>query len=269
MRHQKDLVSIVMPARCRSEDRPRLVAAIDSVISQSWQLWELIVVDDGSPLPVEAALEEARIRDDRIRVLRGQASGVTRALIEGAAVARGEYLARLDADDVALPQRLAGQIARLRADSSLVLLGTWYEVQWSDGRRRAYEPPDSDRQLRRRLMYTNPFCHSSVMFRRAAYDAVGGYDISYDTSQDLALWFRLAAIGRLGMVEEMLTVRNMHAGAVSMGAKAKRQVSNGLRIRVSANGGSRRWYKRALAVPAAVCSAAYQYIRTVIAPEWR
>jgi glycosyltransferase involved in cell wall biosynthesis len=193
---------------------PLVRDAVASVLAQTAGDLELIVVDDGSTDETAAILDA--VRDPRTHVLRESHQGLTRSLNRALAAARAPLIARLDADDVALPDRLERQRAFLAAHPEVGLVGTGAREVDPAGRLLAVvRPPVDDLTIRRRLIRENPFVHSSVMVRRAALDEAGGYDPAFPVAQDYDLWMRLARVTRLANLPEPLVVRCLTPGRVS------------------------------------------------------
>jgi glycosyltransferase involved in cell wall biosynthesis len=189
--------------------------AVASVLAQTDGDLELIVIDDGSTDATPEVLAAAR--DPRLRVLRQARAGLTRALNRALGLARADLVARLDADDLALPERLARQRAFLAAHPEVGLLGTAArEVDEGGALVREVRPPAGDAALRRALIRANPFVHSSVMARRALLARAGGYDETLAVAQDYDLWMRLARLTRLANLDEVLVVRRLGPGRVSV-----------------------------------------------------
>jgi glycosyltransferase involved in cell wall biosynthesis len=190
-------------------------AAVASVLGQTDGDLELVVIDDGSTDATPDLL--AAVRDPRLTVHRQPRTGLTRALNRALGLARAELVARLDADDVALPPRLARQRAFLAAHPEIGLLGTAArEVDESGTAVREVRPPSDDAGLRRALIRANPFVHSSIMARRALLAQAGGYDASLAVAQDYDLWMRLARLTRLATLDEVLVVRRLGPGRISV-----------------------------------------------------
>jgi glycosyltransferase involved in cell wall biosynthesis len=188
--------------------------AVTSVLTQRLADLELIVIDDGSTDATPDVL--AAVRDPRLRLERRVREGLTRALIRAIELARAPLLARLDADDVAMPERLALQHEYLDAHPDVGLLGTGAREVDPTGREVAIvRPPVDDASIRRALIRANPFVHSSVVVRRAALDRAGGYDRSFPVAQDYDLWMRLARVTRLANLAEPLVIRRLTPGRVS------------------------------------------------------
>jgi glycosyltransferase involved in cell wall biosynthesis len=191
-----------------------LPEAIQSVLAQTLADLELIVVDDGSVDATPAQLAE--IRDPRLVVERQARAGLAVALNRALGRARAPLVARLDADDVALPTRLERQRAYLQAHPDVGLLGTAARLVDGSGRDVGLvRPPEDDRAIRRALIRRNPFVHSSVMLRRALAISAGGYDASFPVAQDYDLWLRLSALTRMANLPEPLVVRRLVAGRVT------------------------------------------------------
>jgi glycosyltransferase involved in cell wall biosynthesis len=194
---------------------PLVSEAVASVLAQTDPDLELIVLDDGSTDATPSLL--AAVTDPRLHVHRQPHSGLTRALNRALALARGPLVARLDADDLALPARLARQRAFLGEHPEIGLLGTAAREDDAVGLPvRVVRPPADDAALRRALIRANPFVHSSVMARRELLARVGGYDETLDVAQDYDLWLRLARLTRLANLDEVLVVRRLGARRVSV-----------------------------------------------------
>jgi len=222
-------VSVLMGVR---DGAPWVADAVASVLAQTAGDLELIVVDDGSTDATPALL--AAVRDPRLAVVRQEPAGLTRALNTALARARAPLVARLDADDLALPERLARQRAFLAAHPEVGLLGTAAREVDAEGRAvRVLRAPADDPALRRALIRANPFVHSTVMLRRAALDRVGGYDERLPVAQDYDLWMRVAGVSRLASLEEVLVVRRLVPGRVTATRDADRLAAE-MRVRWAA-----------------------------------
>jgi len=192
-----------------------LRAAVESVLGQSYADLELIVVDDGSTDGSAAVL--AGFRDPRVVVTRQANQGLTRALINAAHSARGTFLARQDADDIAHPERLRRQVAFLDAHPGVALVGTWASVVDADGERIGATRLETDPEaIARSLETVNQFVHGSIMMRAQAYRAVGGYRAGFRFAQDYDLVLRLAERWPLANLAEELYGHRLTADMVSL-----------------------------------------------------
>ena len=191
---------------------------IRSILDQSLTDFELLLVDDGSTDGSRELIEQFAARDSRIRPFPGQHRGAVAAANFGIAQATGKYLARIDHDDVALPDRLRDQVAFLETHPDYVLLGTAYEVIGADGTVLPHARPvcTEDSRLRQLLPRECPFCHSSVMMRLATLRACGGYREAFDTAEDYDLWVRLSHLGRIANLPQVGVRWRRHGGQTSV-----------------------------------------------------
>jgi glycosyltransferase involved in cell wall biosynthesis len=204
-------ISVLMSVR---NGAPWVRDAVKSVLEQTVTDLELVVIDDGSTDATTLLL--ATIGDPRLRVERQAPRGLTPSLNRALALARAPLLARLDADDVALPERLACQRAFLDAHPDVGLLGTGAREVDASGREiGVVSPPEDDAAIRRAMIRRNPFVHSSVMMRRRALEEAGGYDERLGVAQDYDLWMRMSRITRLANLPAPLVVRRLLPGRVS------------------------------------------------------
>ena len=191
-----------------------LVEAIESILNQTFTDFEFIIINDGSTDGTADILRS--YKDRRIRIFEQSNIGLTRSLNRGVALARGEYIARMDHDDLSMPERFARQVAFLDAHPEVGVVGTaclvYNEVRGIEWK---YAVATSDDECRRDLIKGNQFVHTSVMMRKSVLQAVGAYNEAYRYLQDYELWVRLAGRTRLANLPEVLVVRRYHWGAVS------------------------------------------------------
>ena len=184
-------ITVLMPAYNAGK---YIGESIQSVIDQTYADWELLIVNDGS---TDNTVEVVEGYDDpRIRLLNNPENlRLIKTLNRGLEEARGELIARLDADDLATPLRLELQVAALEAHPKLVLVGGRSNVIDSRGARlhRGEDRflPSSPDAIRLASMFFNPFRHSAVTFRRDAILEQGGYPATMQNVEDFALWSRL------------------------------------------------------------------------------
>src|SRR3989454_3297891 len=194
---------------------PWVREAVMSVLTQTAPDLELIVIDDASDDATPdllAAVGDARLRVERPRT----GGGRTRALNRALGMAGAPLVARLDADDMALPERFARQRAVFAAHPASGLRGTGArEVDASGFAVAVLRPPADDAGIRRALIRRNPFVHSSVMARRSIVEQAGGYDPRFPVAQDYDLWMRVSRLSRLPNVPEPLVIRRLLPGRVS------------------------------------------------------
>lgn len=205
-------VSVIMPVR----DGERWVAeAIRSVQNQTFSDFELLVIDDGSADATPAILADAAAADPRIDVLTQHRDGLVAGLNRGLAAARAPLIARLDADDIALPDRLARQVDYMTTHPAVVLLGGWATIIDENGQLKGRDMRPSPNDLRATLMKKSPFIHPTVMFRAEAARRVGGYHAAFEAGEDYDFWLRLADIGEVAILPELLIRYREHGASVT------------------------------------------------------
>lgn len=196
-----------------------LKQALDSMASQTFSDWEWVLVDDGSTDDTPMLLSTyAKQFGDRVRIVRNDVNmGLTASLNRGLEEIRGRYVARMDDDDIAHPERLARQVAALAADDRLLLVGTsGLRMNHDTGESRSYMPAYDSLRLRMCLCWFNPFMHASVMFRSRLPDGnVVRYDERYVTAQDYALWASLSLLGRVAVLPQSLMTHRERRGGVT------------------------------------------------------
>ncbi len=204
-------------------------AAVESVLAQTYGDFELLVLDDCSP-DDSAAIAEG-FGDPRVRVVRNERNlGQVATLNRGLREARGELVARLDQDDVCLPERFERQVALLDAEPPVAVVGTWVDVVDEDGRKvdelrtRLDDAVDTIFLI---LVNRLPLAHPSVMFRREPVLEAGGYDEAVRYCEDNDLWRRLALAGHeLRVVPEPLLRYLVHGGQQSSRHWDEQQANN-------------------------------------------
>jgi glycosyltransferase involved in cell wall biosynthesis len=210
-------ISVIM---CVHNGAAHVTEAVESVLAQSVRDFELVVVDDGSTDASAELIAALAARDGRIRLLKREHRGLTRALNEALSEAQGRYIARQDADDVSLPHRFEAQLEYLERRRLDVAFSDFAVF---DGSRVLFEcRPSADRLLLlRALLLGNRVAHSTWFFRRT----LGlSYDPAFERSQDYELWLRLHRRGhRWGVVPASLVKIRRHARAVSATQRSRQR----------------------------------------------
>lgn len=188
--------------------------AVWSVLSQDADL-RLVVFHDGIvPHP-----GRSWTRHPHVTVMQSpRRTGLAAALRAAVAATTEPFIARLDADDLALPGRLAAQTATLREEPDLVLVGSLAIRIDADGRRTGLLGTVVGDDVRTELVHRNVLMHSSVAFRRSSYEAVGGYDRSLRTMEDYELWLRMARTGRVAVTAPRHLAYRVHGAQMSRSA---------------------------------------------------
>jgi glycosyltransferase involved in cell wall biosynthesis len=221
--------------------------AVESILAQTFRDFELIVVNDGSRDSSLSILREYEAKDSRVRIVSRANTGIVGALNDGLGASRGKLIARMDADDISLPQRFEKQVAFLEGDYDHVLVGS--QVMLID-------PEGADLCPKRDTEYTHekidwahlnhrwPLVHPTVLMRKSAVDAVGRYRTKYQWLEDLDLFLRMAELGKLASLPDVLLRYRLHTGSVCHTREADQDaIRPGLYAEV--------YQRRGLAAPAA------------------
>lgn len=207
-------ISVVFPVGAREA---YLAEAIESVLAQSLADFELLVVLDGAPAPVEAIV--ARYHDERIRTIRLPLNmGISAARNAGLLAARAPFIAYMDSDDVALEQRFAVQHAFLQAHPEVVACGSNAIKSYADGRRGGMVYPQADGVIKARLLLVDSAIHNPTVMVRADFLRRHGlrFDPNFTRDQSHRLFVEMTRLGAVfhGLQEELLIYRR-HAENVT------------------------------------------------------
>ena len=215
-------VSVVMATH---NDIPFLSLAVDSILNQSFTNFELIIVDDASEDETKKLLD--RYTDSRIvRITNQENIGLTCSLIEGVSCAKGDFIARQDADDISLPGRLEQQVRILLEHSQVGLVGCSYD--WIDDNGNVLDSvifPAQSMELRRELETGNIFAHGTVMFMRECLEKVGNYRSFFLAAQDMDLWQRIATSFEVGAIPDTLYQARIRYSGISGVRNLRRQLA--------------------------------------------
>lgn len=212
-RRAQPRISVLMGAYNTADTLPE---AIQSIQAQTFTDWELIIFDDGSSDDTLSVAQRFAAEDNRVIVYsNGRNLGLAPTLNNCLAQSRGEILARMDADDHCDPQRFHKQLHFLETNPTVALVGSavlFFDAEGTWGQTKAKESPQP-----RDLVHGTPFAHPSVMIRRKALEAVGGYDTAGRCwrVEDFDLWLRLYLAGYRGrnLSEPLVFMRNDRAAA--------------------------------------------------------
>lgn len=212
-----------------------LSEAIESILAQICRDFEFLIVDDGSTDKSVKILADAARRDVRIRIITNPGNiGLTRSLNKAFAEARGTLIARMDADDVALPERFERQVAFLQKNPEVGVVGTSYRFINERGETIGEKSILTDNEsIQRALIRFNPFLHSSVMIRKGLLDRIGGYDERYKKAQDYDLWMRLAPLCKFANLPDALMEKRFTSDMISY-AQERKQIRTAVQIRLAA-----------------------------------
>ena len=195
--------------------------AVRSILEQSHADFELVLVEDGSTDGSAAVAADLVRQDPRVRVVRSARQGVARALNAGLAACRAPIVARMDADDVALPRRLEIQLAHLEAHPDCVVVGGQVDLIDEEGDPLGwiFNPLDHASILAGLRRSAGAIVHPTAVFRAAEVRALGGYQVGC-LAEDVDLFLRLAARGRLANVPDHAVHYRKREGSVTAGWSA-------------------------------------------------
>jgi len=208
------LVSVLMPVYNTAN---YLVEAIDSILNQSYSHFEFIIINDGSTDESLSILEKYARQDARIKVVSRENKGLIKTLNEGLNLAVGEYIARMDADDISLPLRFEKQLKYLEEHLDCIAVGTLAQLIDSDG---DIIGPMGGLQTHSEIDNAHlsgkggAIVHPSAMIRREILFESGGYLDEFENAEDLDLWLRLAEIGKLANIPETLFLYRQHLDSI-------------------------------------------------------
>lgn len=225
------LVTVLMSVYNGARFLPEAVA---SVLHQTFEDFEFVIVNDGSTDGTRFYL--LSIPDPRVRIVQNHTNeGLAASLNRGLDRARGKFIARMDADDVAAPERLERQVAFLKRNPKVGVCGTGRLLIDEKGKSVAMaRPTPGNLAIRWKLLLGNPFAHPTVMIRRDLLQAHQlRYDESYRTAQDYELWTRLLPLTRAANLDEPLLYYRLRGDRTSQSRRTE-QLANHDRIAAAA-----------------------------------
>ncbi len=226
-------VSVIMPVYNAAK---YLEESINSILNQTFPHFELLLMDDGSH---DSSPQIIKKQDDgRVRCFfNSRQMGIAKTLNRGIEHAQGKYIARMDADDIACPERLAKQVAFMEKHPEIGLCGTWFKM--TGERKGIIKHPTQHADIMMALLKINPIGHPTAIIRKSILNNPEKvYNEDFKTSQDLELWTRLAPVTQLANIGEILLEYRVHPGQTSV-EKLKQQSIDALNCRLT-------WFKNML-----------------------
>jgi len=192
-----------------------LVEAIESILNQTISDFEFIIIDDASRDSSMSIVREFARNDERILLIENQRNlGVSVSLNKGIRVARGEYIARMDSDDLSAPQRFEAQVAFMDANKDVGVCGTW--VEYIGDRKHILEYPTNHDAIYARMLFENALAHPSVMMRKALLEDQGlFYDEDVRYALDYELWSRAIFKVKFANIDRILLQYRIHQQSIS------------------------------------------------------
>lgn len=208
-------IAVLMPVH---NAEPYVAEAIESIRAQSFEDFELILLDDGSTDGSLAEMRRQARQDSRITLISRPNTGIVGALNEMLAHAKSPLLARMDADDIALPERFRVQVEFMEQNPEVVCLGGGIELIDSRDRHLLTPPPvrGNEQVQAEALCGRTPISHPAAMMRADAVRAVGGYHQDSYPAEDLDLFLRLGEMGQIDNVPDLVLRYRVHSGSISV-----------------------------------------------------
>lgn len=204
-------ISVIMPAYNAEK---YIAEAIDSILGQTYGDFEFIILNDHSKDRTEEIV--LSYDDPRIVYLKNDENlGVADTLNKGLAVAKGEYIARMDADDIALPKRFEKQVAYLDSNGDIAVLGTNLESFNESGIIRTGWVASDPEQMKVDMLFACGLAHPSVMMRTDVIRDLGGYDVEFNGLEDYELWCRVLESHRISALPDVLLRYRVHSSQVT------------------------------------------------------
>lgn len=204
------VISVILPVyNCEKY----LAVAIESILSQTYTNFELIIINDGSTDDSQKILDSYKTRDSRIRVISRANKGLANTLNQSIDLARGKWIARMDQDDISFPNRLERQV-KILEETNADVCGSWVKF-FGKGRSKVWKGLQSDQEIKKDMLFKSPFVHPSVMFKSDVIREFR-YDSNFENAEDYDLWVRLAISGKVMInVPEVLLMYRKHGDQVS------------------------------------------------------
>ena len=219
MKINTPLISVAMPVY---NGEMYLAEAIDSILAQTFIDFELIIIDDGSTDNSLLVLQEYQMRDSRIRLISRDNRNLVTTLNEIIDLARGKWIARMDQDDIALPQRFERQLQWIEKTDADIC-GSWVEL-FGTTRKRILKHPKTDAAIKMEMLFSTPFAHPTVMMKRELVKNLR-YDKNWEKCEDYDLWERAAHSGlKMTNIPEVLLLYRQHSTQVSSSAALHQQL---------------------------------------------
>jgi glycosyltransferase involved in cell wall biosynthesis len=208
------VVSVLMPV---FNGEKYLAEAVESILNQSFSDFEFIVMDDGSTDNTLNLLRQYAEIDSRLCVIAKEHRGLGATQHELVHYAQGEFIAHMDADDIALPKRLGLQVEFLKGNPNVVVVGGACQMIDSAGRYlTTLTPPQTDEEIQSLVLGGHgAITHSCAMMRSVQLKLIDGYDKSFNAAMDLDLWLRLGEVGELANLPTVLLKYRLHDKSIS------------------------------------------------------
>jgi glycosyltransferase involved in cell wall biosynthesis len=218
---KEPIISVLMSVY---NGEPFLEECIRSVLNQTFIEFEFLIINDGSTDGSQTLIE--KFHDNRIRLLNQKNSGLVASLNRGLDEAKGEYIARIDADDVWAREKLELQIHFLENNPKIDLLGTDFASFLKEPKSLTATNtfPQDNIELKRRLLLGNTFAHGAIIMRRSSALSAGKYSTNFGPCEDYDLWRRIARNGTIGNLPLVLFFYRLNPNGISQNSEAQEEL---------------------------------------------
>lgn len=180
------IISVILPVYNAEK---YLDEAIQSILDQTFKDFEFIIINDGSTDGSLSIIEKYQNIDERIILITRENKGLIASLNEGISISKGQYIARMDADDISLPERFAKQVAFMEKNPNIGVCGSWVEVFGENRKTTTWKLPVNNDELKTRLLFSVPVAHPSVIIRKKVIDEYDlRYNDNYKDAEDYKFW---------------------------------------------------------------------------------
>jgi glycosyltransferase involved in cell wall biosynthesis len=182
-----------------------LAEAIDSILNQTYFNFEFIIINDGSTDKSLKIIEKYQEKDKRIVLINRVNKGLIYSLNEGIKLAKGDYIARMDGDDISLPTRFEEQISFLDKNSDIGVCGSWIEIFAKNKKSNIKKFAKNNQELKAQLLFSSPVAHPSAMIRKSILDKHSiSYKKKYKNAEDYKFWLDLSKVTKLANIQKVL-----------------------------------------------------------------
>lgn len=195
------LISVIMPVY---NSEIYLEEAINSILNQTHKNFEFIIINNGSTDNSLNIIKKFKEIDRRIILIERKNRSLIESLNDGLSKSKGQYIARMDSDDISLPSRLAKQFSFMENNKLIGVCGTWIEIIESDKTIKVKKFPQDDQSLKTTLLFSVPFPHPSVMIRASVIKDKFKYTLSYESIEDYKLWWDMSKTTIYSTLPEIL-----------------------------------------------------------------
>ena len=217
MKDKTPLVSVILPVFNAEKYLPD---AISSIINQTYNNLEIIILNDGSTDGSAKIISDFKRQDKRIIVFHYENCGLVKTLNKGFELAKGKYIARMDADDISVLNRIEKQVSKMGGNTKFVLCGTWFQEMGNSNKKHRVFCRDED--IRLRSLFSPQFCHPSVLIQSDVAKRIKFKD-EFFMAEDYMYWLQLMEVGKVCNIPETLIKYRVHESQISIEKRSKQK----------------------------------------------